>query len=555
MKQALTLKSKHSKTIKEWQVGYVHKRYRKIGLDQKENMVVELIKLGFTKEKVQATVFAANVERLENAMDYIAKYEDEKWAHNFVSYREIQKEFEEERYCLVCQKKEIDKEVIIAQRNQRILPAEVQTINYVKNGLAMKNRQYHKEVLVKEKSKGMFLFVMEGGNMSKASRDEKEDVCFFCGDFLEEHSADYNIELLPSNFNNPTPILQPIKAKEERDKVKSENPVCGICFESELIDAIPVNLLCGHVLCSLCLRSYVTLAIANKRSRSIKCPVDQCFKEISDKIIHNLAPSRKHWERYVSRRTEIAKIKAHRLIYCPRCTNEITLNNRAERPLIVFCEECGLDICIQCHKRSHIGYTCAEDLSMKYTRIVRGWKWQTCPNCKEGVKFASQCQHMTCKNCYTSFCIYCRKTECKNFACNPLTYSTAFSFTNNKAICGIILLCLLIVLLSPLLALFFAPYLVATNTHDYFNEKEKYIKNAKNLRESMYLSTISITAHTNSIKLKDSNILIYNARDSKSCCSYLIIVLAVILSVILSPISLIGIIIVSIVGVIYYIIN
>jgi len=555
MKQTVSPKSKSPKTIKkEWQIGYVHKRYKKLGLDQKENMVVELIKLGFSKEKVQATVFRSNVKTLEEAMDYMVRYKDEKWAHKFLSYREIQKQFEEERYCSLCKYKQTNKEPVKMQGNQKIFPAEVQTINYVKNGLAMKNKQYYKEVSIKEKSKGMFLSIMESGNMSEVSRDDKEDTCFFCRDYLEEHSVDYNIDSLLFEFNDPVPITQFIKLKEDQNEIKNEDPVCAICFESELVDAVPVNLLCGHVLCSLCLRSYVTLAMSNKQSQSIKCPVDQCFKEISDKIIQSLAPSKRHWKRYVSRRTEISNIKAHRLIYCPRCTDTIILGNKAAEPSIVVCEECGVGICTLCHRQSHANRTCAEDLSMKYSKIVRGWKWQTCPNCKEGVKFAFQCQHMTCKSCYTSFCIYCRKTECKNFACNPLTSSTPFGFSDNKAICKMIILCLLIVLLSPLLALFFVPYLAASNVYDHFNEKEKYMRSAKSLRESMYLSTISnTTVHTNFMKPKDSEILIYN--NNNSCYTCFMIVLVVLLAVILSPLSLVAIIIISVVGAIYYIIN
>lgn len=541
---------------KEWQVGLLHKKHRRLGFSEKENTILELSRLGFPKESIQAAVLGAKARSLEEAMNYIAKAEDEKWPHKFLSSREVQRQFSENQYCANCQSNK--EQVIRMERGNKIMPIKGHTVTYTKNGVSMKNRQYYRGVSAKERSKGMFLSIVEGRSVSESSQSDKED-CFYCGDPLEEHDPDYNIELVSPDFEHCRPNPKPIKLKEDkRGEERSGKPECAICFDSELVDAVQVALPCGHFLCSLCLRKYIHLVIAKQRSSTIKCPVDECGQEISDKVVRVAAPSKTYWKRFVARRNEIANLKAHRLVYCPWCSNEAILDAPSQGRKTLFCDECDLEICVECHRVAHNLDTCAENLSKKYSRVVRGWKWQTCPSCKEEVKFASLCRHMTCGKCCVSFCVYCRKSQCANFQCNPLLNETALRFKGKKAICWVILLCLLLVLTSPLLALFLVPYIVGANLCDYFND---VMSSVKNLRESMYLSTISnITMNTQVTSMKmnntDNHILIYSAKGARrSICTYLKIGLGAILAIVLSPLSMVAIIIISICGAIYYIIN
>ena len=154
---------------------------------------------------------------------------------------------------------------------------------------------------------------------------------------------------------------------------------------------------------------------------------------------------------------------------------------------------------------------------------------------------------MVCKKCQFNFCVYCRneKSQCKNFDCNP--FKVPFKFSEEKSICLGISVSFILLIISPLLALFFVPYIVMRNVYFYYNTQELSISNEREYIEAKTTTQNSLIAPKK---------ILYNTNNKRSClCLYFIIFISGLLSFVLSPVTLFGIIIILLVGIMGYIIN
>ncbi len=462
------------KQKKEYQLGVVSRRHRKLGFNPKEYLVVQLSALGFTDDQIQAVVFGTNVERVEDAMTYLAKSEDETWEHTFVSERDVMKCYSH-KYCLACEQQQ---EKMCNRRastpsgcGNRIVPAETRSVQFVRNGIAMRNLRYQQAIRRRRNTANSNTKTALKNNesvsnisyMSDLSHDPKpstagpandnstrelipfqpqrvaEDVCFACGDDLCSHSPDYNANLarqadaqqendLEASFRaNPpvSPILLPTSASShtgtEDEKSISRCPICLEQTPSQYI-----TLPCGHRLCQPCMKDYITNTLDTVKRSTIKCPAPSCnYLLTADFVRKSLGSGSSHWRKFNARQREITLLRSGRLLYCPQCGRPLLVEVPPSAPQLlpsgeedfgqtsslILCQSCREVICKKCCAPWHEDMTCAENVTKQYDRLVRGWEWQTCPSCRAPVRMAPQCGHMMCRQCFAVFCIYCRKRK------------------------------------------------------------------------------------------------------------------------------------------------
>ncbi len=523
----------HGRTKKEYCLGTVGKLHRKLGFNVKENLVVQLSSLGFSEEFIQSVVFGTNVERVEDALEYMVKDENENWGHTFIHEHDVMKKYRL-KYCLACEQRASmagSRMVSTHGRDRtRVVPAESRVVQFVKNGIAMKNQRYQQLVkrrrghaLRNNESLANISYISDAQNagnevsgvtsqkdLTIISRDRQlmntssaresfpsrilEECCFACGDELGSHSPDYNREmarLLLESSTEPTlrarqNLMTPTTASTSKSRIvaaEKKTVCCPICLETE--SCTLTKLLCGHKVCGTCLRLYIATTLDTVRRRSVKCPMPDCDYVFSNSYVEHLLGDGPYWLKYRARHYELALLADKKILYCPQCgkalmvepSAEPTTASSGEFASLVSCENCREVICKKCGSEWHRGLTCAENVSQKYGRLVRGWEWQLCPTCKSPVHIASQCGHMMCKECFAVFCIYCRKRkhvhkrgkgeiEGMDFGCcleSPQMVSSVSGLGVQKSCFTAMLVYFLLLLSSPLLALLLVPYILIRN--------------------------------------------------------------------------------------------
>ncbi|KIY49309.1 hypothetical protein FISHEDRAFT_20366, partial [Fistulina hepatica ATCC 64428] len=211
-----------------------------------------------------------------------------------------------------------------------------------------------------------------------------------------------------------TASLSPSKSR----KVAS----CPICYDT--VEA-PVELGCGHVYCTVCLRHYLLSAQDTKKfpltcvasvskkslcSCAIPIPTIQRFLPPTQ-FEHLLEVAFTH---HVEQNPQVYK-------YCktPDCVQIYRWNDPkfTDNPRVVHCPSCLLDICSACHEDEHAGMSCAERRLQKSTdhqeRLAKEWAAshdvKTCPKCGIQIEKTEGCNHMACR-CGAHICWTCMGT-------------------------------------------------------------------------------------------------------------------------------------------------
>jgi len=536
----------------------LEKRYKALGSD-KVNLILKLNELGFKKDQIQAVAFRTNVCRVEEALNYLVKTANEKWQHKFVKANEVQGDYVD--LCSKC-----------------LPPSSCSTETKTFTLRQFNERRAHSlENDITRTPKFGFIIKNELAQKLQSEAYDRQDIigcetCFVCGDVLEEHSPDFNIELyqrmkvskiIITTSNKQISNTELSIIKENTNNSIKDTRKCLICYR-EHNEVTLERLPCNHSVCSYCLDEYLKHERSNRMREVIRCPADNCKIEVPRHFFSSSSLSKASWENYYMRQREIEVFNRRLLLFCPRCTNPLHFVRDQTSPFRVYCETCCRSACSECHQRFHYGETCTEVLRKTYDIIVCGWKYQLCPKCNEVVRKSPQCNHMVCRKCSTMFCIYCRKEgngNCKGAQC--LINSNVESI-GSKVPCSlipiIVLAYVLIVVFSPLLAIFLLPYLVIVNLKDNFNTNTYEPPNKVN--SSLQLLSVSISATQNSVlpsthftrKIAPEIVPVANP-SKRNKCVILKLIMAAIGTVILSPITFIGIHILALVKLIFCLIN
>ena len=527
----------------EWEIVYLNNYNPEIGLSRKEHLILQLFKLGFPYEKIQDAVFETDVENLEEILYYIIRDNGQKWEHKFVDNKKcsINKEFS--TLCYYCRREKYYLDTLISFKNDKLtgIPVDRYNVVYSVNRLIITNDHYKKKL---EAMPRQNTIETDDNDISYVSNKHSlEDYCFACKYCLESHSIDYNLNEL---YNETTFIklnenrhkLPKVLIRNNSGLVKYSEPAiknCIICLERNIS---LIKFPCNHLVCSECLKTYLLTCINDKNQKYIKCPEFNCYQEIPEAIIANEFNNDNCFEKYKIRKLELKYMKLNQLFYCPACSRPNFIMNSDIS--IITCRSCNNKFCAKCRGLEHPKFTCEEHLITYYSLIVRGWNWQTCPRCKEPVKVASVCRHMVCNKCHLKFCIYCRREgTCNGIRCNlkKPRFCDKFSY-----FCYCFCVYMIMILLSPIFALFVVPYIFLSNIKD--NLTQSPIKFDKPLPDpqlsgAQYLIT---PPNANMPSNKKSAITF---KKNKSCICFRLFMVGL-LAVLLSPISFIGIIMLGI---------
>ena len=101
---------------------------------------------------------------------------------------------------------------------------------------------------------------------------------------------------------------------------------------------------------------------------------------------------------------------------------------------------CGASLCLQCHEKSHVGFTCSEAKSIE-KELSRGTlfgealshSWieshtSPCPKCSFRITKNGGCNHMRCGKCSYYFCWICGQDgeDCGSYRCRKKNITFAF---------------------------------------------------------------------------------------------------------------------------------
>eukprot|EP00831_Metopus_contortus_P082167 TRINITY_DN8821_c0_g1_i1.p1 TRINITY_DN8821_c0_g1~~TRINITY_DN8821_c0_g1_i1.p1 ORF type:complete len:249 (-),score=42.04 TRINITY_DN8821_c0_g1_i1:115-861(-) len=85
-----------------YEYGICTKRMRKSGLNAKASLVLQLSRMGISRELIERVLFNTDVEQAEESMEYIFRSPEGKWNHKFVRAEELAPR---EKFCLACQQR------------------------------------------------------------------------------------------------------------------------------------------------------------------------------------------------------------------------------------------------------------------------------------------------------------------------------------------------------------------------------------------------------------------------------------------------------------------
>jgi len=646
-----------SKNSENWyksnsRIGFVSKIHKKLRFNPTEQLVISLYEMGFNEDIIQLIAYGTDSIHIEEAMSYICKGENDKWEHKFVTEKDIYHKLNYEKLCKVCQEKNLQTEHLVTSQvyqspkksyNPRIMPLDMNSIQFLKNGVAMKNQRFvqiTRRRLGKsfpqnaENSQILDTSVYSGFKEPLGSTEIKNsDICFICGDPLDAHSPDYNFDLFMQKnpepleetrstniftgnnkiyrttrknvWNNQLKVMNSTSPRLNKPRTMANSiehrQKCIICLESNFPPTVLKSLPCNHKICTACLGNYIVYLLNNKRCDFIKCPVIGCEQVFDTDLILKFIPLHIcDWKMLQARKSDILLMKAKQCINCPKCGAMNLSDNSLAELCPVVCHNCSKAFCRACGSDWHRGYKCSEYLTLRYEEIIRGWEWQTCPSCKEPVKIASECKHMTCPKCLTMFCIFCRKKRqtqpenANNSYCTSEGFRCGLRAKKNyiglnkteqaKCICAALAIFLICVILSPLLALFVVPYIVMANLWEYYNrekplmqkeDKSGFSPNASGIfqnspspnnnninflksssRNQQSTPTLSVTTNAPTFtekSLQQMSIMRMALRKKQRSCIVMRVGLAGIAAVILTPISTLGIIILGFQRVVSYI--
>jgi hypothetical protein len=188
---------------------------------------------------------------------------------------------------------------------------------------------------------------------------------------------------------------------------------CPICYDNI---AAPMQLACGHIYCTACIRHFLATA-SDTKLLPLVCIGDEakCGVPISIPIVQKFLQLQQF-----NRVLEVAFMshveqRPQEFKYCttPDCS-QIYRSKSSTEPLVLHCPACLLAMCSSCNEEAHEGMSCADRKLYKdpaaQERLNEEWAKQQgvkkCPSCKVWIEKIDGCDHMTC-NCGAHICWKC----------------------------------------------------------------------------------------------------------------------------------------------------
>ncbi|GJX45125.1 zinc finger, C6HC-type containing protein, partial [Tanacetum coccineum] len=169
--------------------------------------------------------------------------------------------------------------------------------------------------------------------------------------------------------------------------------VCGICFDSVMVKDSD-NCGCGHVLCKVCWRSYVSTAIKEGPGfLTLKCPEPSCHAAVSPGMVNVLVGGKEK--------------KNYAVEFDDNFEDDLTIYN-------VTCD-CKYSFCWKCTEDTHSPLDCETvgKWALKNKDEAKNISWiieytKPCPSCSKPIEKNLGCMHMTCAQpCGHQFCWLC----------------------------------------------------------------------------------------------------------------------------------------------------
>ncbi|KAI0918280.1 hypothetical protein AcV5_002304 [Taiwanofungus camphoratus] len=187
----------------------------------------------------------------------------------------------------------------------------------------------------------------------------------------------------------------------------SAQQVCPVCYDDI---SSPVQLGCGHIYCTACLRHFLMAALDASDKFSLTCIGDEsrCDVPIPIPTIQSFLPPA-----VFNRLLEMVFVahverRPQELRHCttPDCMQIYRVAGTGNA-MALQCPSCFATICAACHGEAHEGLSCAEyrlqNDSTEQERLSEEWieaqngRVKKCPSCSVPIEKLEGCNHMSCR--------------------------------------------------------------------------------------------------------------------------------------------------------------
>ena len=193
---------------------------------------------------------------------------------------------------------------------------------------------------------------------------------------------------------------------------------CPVCLCPVVVSDCFILDCCGHPYCKDCIASLINAAVQGK-AFPIKCATDDCEQLLFIQDLTNvLKLDDMKWVEL-----QAASLDAYmgqnptRLRYCVTPNCPVVYRPTREGSLFT-CDVCMVNICTRCHVQYHTGIDCDMFQGMKVDEDYSLKKWlgkdprnrAACPKCKAYIEKNGGCSLVTCTQCRTCICWWCKGT-------------------------------------------------------------------------------------------------------------------------------------------------
>jgi len=228
---------------------------------------------------------------------------------------------------------------------------------------------------------------------------------------------------LSSYFYKPPYSYRPVLLEATGNKDEASVPEvlisvkkqkeCTICFDEKNAENF-ITLLCGHQYCTKCLSNMVDLAVKDKDTSSLKCPHQECKKNISVVDIKKITNDTQKIDVYgvITTREHLAQNPNAKHCRTPNCSYVYIYESvkcDEKNPQTHNCPECKKQYCAGCLNAHSSNMSCNEAMKRENHDNVEWMNQNTkqCPKCNTHIEKNNGCASMTCKNCHHKFCWKC----------------------------------------------------------------------------------------------------------------------------------------------------
>jgi len=187
---------------------------------------------------------------------------------------------------------------------------------------------------------------------------------------------------------------------------------CDICQEKANVDNI-TQLACLHIACKGCLSRMVDVAIGDKNTGQLLCPLQECRQPLTlDDVRDALERGDKRIDIINERMTLDALKNDKHAKQCPTLNcKAVGFINEGQTRATITCPDCKKAYCSNCLIAHPHTISCKE-ASENIEIANKEWKQQhtkPCPKCSADIEKNGGCNKIACHKCKHNFCWICMK--------------------------------------------------------------------------------------------------------------------------------------------------